>query len=181
MHTLHELYEFTLSNPEKGAKMLYLADKYLLMYDDLGEELKLPKEHDFIKPILEKFAKNPKGFSEWLFKLRNDLPKCAGRVLINALYRKVMTRALQRERRTREDAAIRMALKIGLINDDYATKQAYIRKIVLEWGKRRTEILDSERKFGKGPRIPLDEQEIILADFWKSIEAEIEKGELPKP
>jgi hypothetical protein len=181
MHTLHELYEFTLSNPEKGAKMLYLADKYLLMYDDLGEELTLPKEHEFIKPILEKFAKNPKSFSEWLFKLRNDLPKCAGRILINALYRKVMTRALQRERRVREDAAVRMAIKIGLIIDDYAIKQAYVRKIVIEWGKRRTQLFDSERKFGKGQRIALHEQEAILADFWKTIEDEIEKGELPTP
>ena len=181
MKDLRELYEYVLRDPEKGAKMLYMADKYLMMHDELGEELILPKEHMFAKPILEAFYKSPKGFSEWLFKLRNDLPKCAGRILVNALYRKVMTRALQRERRVREDAAVKKAVAMGLIPDDYQTKQAYIRLVVLEWGKRRTKILDMERKFSKGPRIALDEQETILADFWQEIENEIERGVLPNP
>lgn len=182
MDSLKELREYVLTNTTEGANMLELADHYLQSYDKLDGNFVLPKVHEYAKPVVEAFARDPKGFAKWLQKVRDLVPKeDASRNRINFLYRKVVTRALQRERRAREDAAVAKAVKLKLIPDDYQAKLRYTRRLIIEWGRRRLATLAVERKGMNTKHIPIDMQEAILYDFWQAIENEIENGELPSP
>lgn len=182
MESLRELREYIVDHPDKGAEMLDISDRYLQMYDQMGDSFVLPKVHAFAKPVIECFPGDPKGFSLWLKQVRDTLPKGGlARSTINAIFRRVGTRALQRERRAREDAAVIVAVKLGLIPDDYATKQRYLRRLALEWGKRRMQRLEDVRRVSKAAHTSLDVQEEVLAEFWQEIEDEIGRGELPPP
>jgi hypothetical protein len=181
MKTLLKLREQILDHPDEGVVSLDMADKYLQMYEQVAERLVLPEEHSYAQPVIDEFKGDPKGFSLWLQELRNDMPKSSSRTLVNTLYRKVATRALQRERRHREELALTKAITLGIISGEYQERLHYTRTLILDWGKRRTQVLDEARRQVKNPHLSLEEQEEILTAFWLEIENEIAQGDLPKP
>lgn len=182
MDTLRELRSYVLKEPERGARVLALADKYLQMYDKLGDDFRLPRDDIKVKPVIEYFAGDPAGYAAWLRRLRDDLPaRSVAADEINTLYRRVEVRALQRERRSRENRGLAKALAAGLVAGDYESKQRYLRKLVLEWSLRRHATLKEHRRRVSGKHLSLDEQAEILQKFWQEIDDEIARGELPAP
>lgn len=181
METIRELKEYVLDNPDDGVRALGIADNYLQLYDKIGNQLILPKEHSFAKPVVECFAGDPASYARWLKKVRDEMHKCGARMDLNSLFRKVEVRGIQRERRAREDAAVMTAVRNNLIINTPTERQRYHRRLVLEWGKRRYAVLDEARRSTKGGRLTLDEQSEVLARFWAAVDEEIAAGDLPPP
>ena len=73
------------------------------------------------------------------------------------------------------------ALVKKIIPDEYDKKMAYAKKCVQSWMTRRATLLTSYRMETEAGRLSTEEREEILEDFWKGIDQEIKRGELPKP
>lgn len=179
-----DLKEFraTVLRLDRPEEVLRLADKYLAQMQDLGDSFVLPREHILVKPVLEYYAGDLEGWVKFLDSIRQRLPK-EGRKFhagVQELFRTVEVRYVQTQRRARLDAAVQKAVKLRLVPDTYDDKIRYARRCTQEWTKRRMDLLKNSAK-GKGSRITVEERETLLDDFWLEIDAEIDRGEVPKP
>ena len=169
-----------LDHPES---VLTIADKYLSQMEEMGAHFVLPKEHQVVKPALEFYAGDLAGWVRFVKSVRDRLPK-AGRgfhVEVNELYRKLSTRLKQQERRERLTRAVDTALRKQLIDDDYETKMRYARRCTKSWELRKENLLANGAKTAKGGRLSVEDRRVMLDEFWRNVDAEIQNGELPKP
>jgi len=179
---LRELRDMLLriDHPES---VLQLADMYLQHLQIAGDNFRLPKEHVLVKPLLEYYADDLEGWVKFVKGVRDRLPQ-VGRKFhpeVNELYRKLDIRLTQQERRERLDRAVAVALRKKLIADEYMDKMQYSRRCTQEWRLRRERILTAASKVTKGGRTSMADREVLLTEFWATIDAEIDNGEVPKP
>jgi hypothetical protein len=160
------------------AQWLRLADTYIQQYNAMPRLFILPREHAQLKPVIETYARDDSGLTAYVLGFRDDLQDGEQKIAVNALYRKINVRYVQRVRRERLARAIDMAeKKFGTL--DYETRLRYSKKLEQAWGKRRLNWLaDVRKKIGRR-NIPLEEMNDALAVFWKDIDDEIERGEVP--
>jgi len=165
-------------NSDDPAKWLKMADIYIDQYNKLRSGFVLPKEYDCIAALLEVFAKRHADFPDYIRVIRDNLPKGEQSREVNSLYRTVMTRFLQQERRDRVTRAVDKA------NDLYGPLSAeqkfgYARKAQKIWGNRRLELLRKAARHSSGRRLSMDEKAEILEIFWKEVDDEIDSGNIP--
>lgn len=166
---------------DRPDEVLSLADMYLQDMEKKGSKFILPKEHAVVKPALEYFYKDMKGWLKFIKGVRDRLPK-TGRAYhegVNELYRVVDVRVTQTERRERISAAIEQALKNKLIEDTPSAKQAYANVCTQVWIERKNKLMKAER--GMDKRLDRSVRDALLEDFWKQVDDEIQKGKVPKP
>lgn len=180
-----DLREFrdTLLRLDRPEEILQLADTYLTHMAELGAEFILPKKYELIKPALEYYANDLEGWVKFVRGVRDRLPR-VGRQYhpgVNALLRKLEIRLTQQLRRDRLDTAVAMAVRKGLIEGDYETKVRYAKRCTQAWKLKRETMLKNAAMSTKSNRLSVAERELLLAEFWHNIEAEIQNGELPKP
>ena len=179
-----DLREFraTVLRLDKPEEVLRLADKYLAQMEEMGDSFVLPREHVLVKPVLEYYAGDQSGWLKFLDSIRQRLPKNRRKFHegVQELFRTVEVRVVQAERRARIDAAVTMAVRKKLIPADYDSKMQYGRKCTQTWQLRRTDTLAKAAK-AQGRKLTVEERELILSEFWREIDAEIVRGELPKP
>ena len=160
------------------AQWLRLADTYIQQYNAMPRLFILPREHAQLKPVVEAFARDDRGLTDYVLGFRNDLPDGEQKIAVNALYRKINVRYVQRVRRERLTRALDMAeKKFGTL--DYEARLKYSKKLEQAWGRRRLDWLaDVRRKMGRR-NIPLEEMNDALSVFWAGVDDEIERGEVP--
>lgn len=167
-------------NPED---LLRLADEYLQDMERKGEHFILPREHAVVKPVLEHYAGDLAGWVKFVKSVRDRLP-VDGRVYhagVQPFYRTLVVRLTQVQRRERLDAAVDLAVRKGLISDEYEAKMRYARRCTQVWKQRRDQLLKSHSdSTGKG-RLSIEEREELLTEFWGQIAEELKNGEIPKP
>lgn len=172
------LQEFTdwLLDQSKPADWIALADQYIQAYNKLGKDkFVLPNIHSRLKIIIEVFAHNRGGFVEYIKGVR-DAAHPAVKSDIHKLYRTILTRDLQAARRARLTRVLDLYESAnGKL--PYTDRLAYMTKVERLWGKERLAYMKANR-FGRN-RLALDEQAIVLEDFWKHIDERIDRGELP--
>jgi hypothetical protein len=178
-----DLKEFraTVLRLDRPEDVLKLADSYLTRMQEMGDKFILPREHVLVKPALEYYAGDLAGWVKFVKSVRDRLPK-DGRTFhqgIQELYRTLEIRLTQQERRERLDAAVAVAVKKRLIDDDYDSKMRYARRCTQVWKIRRDNLLKAH--IPKKGRISLEERDELLTKFWEDIMAEIRNGEVPKP
>lgn len=173
----------TLLRIDRPEDVLRLTDDYLQQMEVMGDRFILPKEHELVKPALEQYAGDLIGWVKFVKNVRDRLP-AVGRQLhpgVQELYRTLVVRKTQVERRERLDAAVAVAVKKKLIKSDYEAKRIYANRCTQVWKLRRDKMLETAAKMSKTGRLSLDEREVMLDEFWKNISAEIANGEVPKP
>lgn len=177
-----QAFRDALLRHKRPDKLLALADKYLRRFEEMGDDFILPREHAALKTPIEHFAGELAAWVEFVKSVRDDLPaKSAARADVHDLYRMLLVRVTQQDRRARIDSAVNGAVKKGLIKNEYDTKMRYARKCVQLWTVRRMSMLKVHRQETETGRLSSAEREELLEQFWKQIDKEIKQGELPKP
>lgn len=180
-----DLREFrdTLLRLDHPEQVLELADKYLSMFEEMGSNFVLPREHILVKPALDYYVGDLAGWVKFVKGVRDRLPM-DGRQYhsgVQEFFRKLEVRLTQQERRERLDAALTKAISKRIIPDDYDSKVRYARRCTQSWKLRRDNMLKSASASTKTGRLSVAERETLLAEFWSNVDAEIANGELPKP
>jgi hypothetical protein len=182
-----DLREFrdTLLRLERPEEVLRLADKYLDSMQAMQGDFILPKQHEIVKPALEYYAGDLKGWLKFVKGVRDRLPK-QGRSFhpgVNEIFRRIEIRATQQDRRVRLSNAVQMAIRRKLLpsNASDEDKRKYAAKCTQEWLMRKRILLTGTAKQTKTGRVSVAEREVLLKEFWAQIDAEIENGEVPKP
>lgn len=177
MDTLAELREWFLKNPDERVEVFMLADKYLQAWDLMGAKaFRLPREAVKCKPIIECFAGDPRGYADWLRTMRNTYLPRRGNDAANALAKLIKVvdlRGIARDTRNRENLALTLALKTGIIQDTPEAKRRYIKRIQKVWGAERV------RRIPTG--FSQEERSELVKEFWAEIDAQLERGEVPEP
>ena len=180
-HPLAELREHLLYLPN-AAEILRIADSYLTSMGRLGTNFVLPMEHAVVKPILDYYTGDLKGWVKYVRGVRNAFGRDSDQwTAMQELYRTVEIRNTQRERRDRLHAAIAMAVKRGLIEDTVDERKRYEKRCVQEWMKQRTLMLDAARRGSSKKKLNEDDRAMLLDEFWDNIDQLIAAGEVPIP
>ena len=179
MTTIHELTDDLLLNHEP-AKWLRLADSYIQMFNKSPREFILPREHARLKPLIEIYAHDLQGFVLYILGVRDSYTHDAATYAdLHKLYRTVSTRALQQDRRVRLNAAVEKAMQLRGRPASFHTRATWARRMEQAWGQRRLQHMSEYRDKTQRNRLTVEERSEILDEFWKSIEEEIARGDLP--
>lgn len=180
-HPLRTLMQ-TLINADDSADTLTLADNYLGRMEAMGDDFVLPRDHLLVKPILDYYHNDLTGFTRYVKRVRDGMmPKSESKKNVHEVYRRLLIRLTQQERRVRLDFAANIAIQKALIPDDYHARLRYNERCTAVWGKRKENLLRTVRSETPGKRISTDHREQLLASFWKTIRQELDNGEVPSP
>ena len=172
--SLHESTNVLLSDTEKLATWLNLADNYIQAFNDDRKNFVLPKAYGVLHPLIEAFANNLEGFVVYIKGVRDSLPrKSLAFEEVHALYRRVNGRYTQQVRRERTQRAVDKAEEL-YGKTDYHPRQKWISVLEHEWAQRRLLFL---QEFSRGERVSMDKRAELLAEFWDMIDTEINEGD----
>lgn len=176
------LPEFTntlLRNPDKVKDWLSIADKYMQTYAENPNMFLLPRAHEFMKPLIESYALNLEGFTQYLVGLRDCFDRRSVQFRdVQAIYRRVNGRYVQQQRRERISRAVVKAEELyGEIS--YHERMQWMSRLEHEWAQRRLAWLELQRTRLKTDRLSVDHRTELLLEFWDMVDTEIYEGDLP--
>lgn len=168
-----------MSNQEKAAQRLALADKYAQAYLQDPAAFALPDKHKELEPIVKEYARDLEGFVDLIVRVRDSVERsCAAWEQLQALYRRIKGRHTQQIRRERSDRAIQKAEELyGWV--EFHQRLAWVARLEHAWAQRRLAHLDDYRAKTANGRLSTDERSEILLEFWDIIDNEIYEGEVP--
>ena len=136
---VREATDFIIAS-ESPARWLTLLDMYIHQYNQIPAAFVLPREYEVLLPLIQVLARAHKKLPEYIRNVRDELPKDVRRDGVNALYRTVMTRYLQQDRRARVSRAVDKAITLwGPLTREQRVR--YESKLYTLWGRRRQELL----------------------------------------
>lgn len=167
-----------LDSPQ-AADLLRLADSYMGLYNKLGRRFILPEQHRELKPLIDKFAGDLPRFVEYVRGLRNTSePRSNTYISLHEFYRTLRIRAVQQERRDRARLAL-VWLEKHYPKATTEQKLKWMRKLEQRWGRERMAAMDDARRKTKKVHLSTFEREEVLDDFWRGVDTDIKKGDLP--
>lgn len=161
------------------AEWLRLADMYIATFNQMPASFVLPAQHAVLKPAIVAFHHDPATFARYIEAIRDQFPPGDKKIGLHRLYRTVLTRVVQQDRRARMARALVAVEKmIGrpLTTDE---RERVIHKLEQHWAYRRMQFLKAARSSTAKGRLSSDERAEMLKQFWEEIDAEIERRELP--
>lgn len=177
--TLPECTDILLRSPDKLKDWLSIADKHMQAYAENKKSFVLPRSHEFLKPLIEAYAKNLEGFTDYIVELRNRFDRQSGTFKdIQAIYRRLNGRLIQQQRRARTERAVAKAEELyGEI--PFLQRMQWIADLEHAWAKRRLDFLEAQRNRYENDRLPSEDRVELLAEFWEGIDFEIYEGKVP--
>lgn len=168
-----------LRNPDKVPEWVTLADRYMQTYAEDPKAFLLPKAHEFLKPLIESYALNIDGFTQYLIGLRDCFDRGSSQFTqIQAIYRRVNGRYVQQQRRERISRAVAKATELyGDVS--YQERMFWMARIEHEWAQRRIAFLELQRKRLRTERLSVELRAELLLEFWDTIDTEIYEGNVP--
>jgi hypothetical protein len=142
--------------------------------------LKLDKRDAVLQPALKKAAKDVTVLSDSMLEIRDTLGKESSQYKdVNKVYRSVLARAVQQERRERAERAFKAAEAQYGECPSFAERLRWVAALEHEWAGQRMTRLEEFRRKATGMRLSRDETENILDQFWADIDALIDDGDVP--
>jgi hypothetical protein len=168
-----------LRNPDKVNDWLVITDKHIQSYASNKDLFVLPKQHDFMEPVIKAYAHDLAGFAQYLLELRDNFDKKSRQFVdVQAVYRRVNGRHVQQSRRQRIAKAVKKAEELfGEIA--YTKRMQWMAELEHEWARRRRAFLETQRERLKQDRLSTELRTEMLLEFWEIIDTEIFMGELP--
>lgn len=169
-------------DPEARAPVFKVADHYLVKYDEAPELTVVPREHIYVKPVVEAFAGDSLAYVKWLRKLMaNHLERgSSAAMIIGDVAKDAQSRGINRRKRLLETEAIRQALGKRMIEDSPMQKARYKRR-VSEWIKKDYKAhLDSHRKNTKNGRLSIEERDELITKYWDDLAQRFASGDVPE-
>ena len=176
---LSAVTETLLRNPDKVKEWLTIVDKHMTSYADNPEVFLLPKAHEFLKPLIEAYAHNLEGFTQYLLELRDNFDRRSLQfVEVQAIYRRLNGRFVQQSRRDRMARAI---IKADTLFGEiaYTKRMQWVAELEHVWARRRLAFLEQQRKRLKQDRLSTELRTEMLLEFWDIIDTEIYEGNIP--
>lgn len=165
------------------AVALRLADDYIHAFRKRGASFVLPREHAYLKPVIERFADEPQKLQRYARAVRDEIAEANGLASVEykhlqELVRTLDVRYVQAARRERLRAAVNWLEKE---QPELTTehKKVWVRRLEQRWAKQRLAWLAAARKKAGG-RLNEDEWREQLDEFWASIDEQIKMGALPR-
>lgn len=176
---LKECTNTLLRSPEKMPEWLSISDKYMQTYAENPETFLMPRAHEFLKPLIEAYAENLEGFTQYLLGLRDCFDrKSSAFKELQAIYRRVGGRYTQQLRRERINRAVAKAEELfGVI--PYTRRMQWMADVEHAWAKRRLSFLEAQRLQIQEDHLPAELRIELLAEFWEGIDNEIYEGKIP--
>jgi hypothetical protein len=162
------------------AEWLDLADMYIELYEKAPKKFRLADDHLFLLPIIETYANNQGEFVQFVRTVRDEAGKTQYEPL-HVLYRRILGRHVQKERRRR------LTKGIELIEDHLHIRftQGQVTRVAtwLEqyWGMERTTRLEEARAATSGGRISTDVRTQICDDYWAEVDENLKNNLVPIP
>jgi hypothetical protein len=165
------------------AEQIEVCDAMIRAYNKVPDRFVLPRQFAPLYPIISQFAGDPNGWANYI-KILRDAVEGSAYDKLHEVYRTISTRALQNERRTRLRKALALLTKMldaaGAQGPyrSYSEQLILGRKIELMWKDRRTAALADARAEYRAGRQPMEDKQALLAQFWQTIDTEIENSTL---
>lgn len=176
---IRETTDLLLDNPNMASVWLGQADKYMQAHSYDPQTFILPKEHAFLQPLVEAYAANLEGFVEYIVGVRDSIEKGSGAwERVQNLYRRVMGRYVQQQRRERANRALAKAEEL-YGGTSFHDRLRWVSNLEHGWAKRRLDYLAERRARTEDDRLSSDERAEALLEFWDIIDTEIYNGEVP--
>ena len=173
---LRSCTEFLEKNPHSVQKWMHLADKYMQTFVENRFNFLLPKAHEFLGPVIYRYAHDTEGFTRYLLELRDTFSKQdLAWEQVQKLQRRVNGRFVQQQRRERSSRAVVKAIELHG-EADYHQRLQWVAKLEHEWAGRRLLFLDAYRDTHKKTRIDTETRSELLAQFWDIVDTEIFEG-----
>jgi hypothetical protein len=170
---LSQVTDKLLSNPEKTADWLDLADNYMQRYIENRQDFALPSQHKFLMPLIEKFASDCLAFLAFLVSVRDNFERNSKYFKeVQVVYRRINGRCVQQLRRERLARAVEKAEQT-YGRTDYHTRLKWSADLEKKWAKRRLAFLDAARG---GKRMSVEDRSELLLEFWKEIDDKIDNN-----
>ena len=171
--------ERLLRNPDKINDLLIIVDKHMQSYANDKNLFVLPKQHEFLQPIIEAYSHDTGGFCEYLLNIRDNFDRKSRQFVdVQAIYRRINGRHVQHTRRERMAKAVKRADELfGPIA--YTKRMQWMADLEHEWARRRLAFLEAQRKRLKQERLSTELRTEMLLEFWEIIDTEIFEGVLP--
>jgi hypothetical protein len=176
---LKECTNTLLRNPDRIKEWLTAADKHMQTYAEDPDIFLLPRAHEFLKPLIECYAENLEGFTQYLLGLRDCFDRGSTQfVEVQEIFRRTNGRYIQQVRRERMGRAIAKAEALyGEI--PYVERIQWMARLEHSWAQRRLAFLEQQRsRLGKD-RINTEQRTEFLLEFWEIVDTEIHEGKLP--
>lgn len=171
-----------LLKAENPGKALKLADDYLLDLERKGEDFILPRAHAPLLPILEAFSEDLPGWVAFLKSVWKALEQGTERYDgVKKVFDSVEVRMYQQRIRRLAALARDVALRKGIIPDEPADKERYVKRCRKVWTDRKLLLLRNARTMSPKGRLSESHRAELLAEFWQQLEDELNNGEVPKP
>lgn len=171
------LDQFTvwLLQQKDPSKTILLADSYMRHYHKIGKStFVLPTEHNVIEPLIESFAEDHRGFVEYIKGVREQLQDDDRKTAVHDVYRTMLVRQAQQDRRKRIDEALAV-YESRRPKMQYDDRVNYVKRLEQLWGRDRYKYMDMNR--GHKTRLTTDERAETLARYWDEVDSRIQKGE----
>jgi hypothetical protein len=176
-----QIFTEKLMRDPNAADQLRIADNYIRQLHQLGRHFALPKEYAHLKPLIDAYSDDQDQFVQLVKHIRDTVPpKQEGYVALHELYRTLLVRQVQHARRVRAGRALDW-LKSHHPLLTAKQRLAWVHKLEQQWGRRRMKMMEEARKTSYSERLNTTEREQLLEAFWRAIDAEIDKGQLPHP
>lgn len=177
--TLRGCTNILLRSPDKLHEWLSIADKHMQTYAEDPKKFLLPRAHVFLLPLIEHYALNLEGFTQYLLGLRDSFDRNSRTYKdVQKVYRRIGGRYIQQQRRERMDRAVAKAEELyGEI--PFMPRMQWMADLEHHWAKRRLSFLDANRKRYEKDRLPAEDRIELLAEFWEQIDSEIYRGDVP--
>jgi hypothetical protein len=156
-------------------------DKYIRARERIDADLRIPERDAWLAPVVDAYTGQLDAWVRFIAHVRDDhiAPASVDWQAAHALYRRVLLRATQRSRRERLDRACAKAVELGILADSFDARTAYAKKCTAEWVEHKMLAL-KERRAGK-LHLSVAERAEALEQFWREVDADIERGVLPSP
>ncbi len=163
-----------------AAKLLELADSYMMSYNRMPESFVLPHKHAALKPLIDQYARSLSGWVLYVQGVRDTFERGSDEyAAVHEFYRRINVRYLQHSRRERLNRAYDKAAELwGPIA--FSDRQQWFHKLEHTWARRRLAYMESVRKGAGIKRLTDDERRDVLDEFWALIDQEIDEGKLPR-
>lgn len=177
--TLAECTETLLRNPDKLRDWISIVDKHMRSYAEAPHIFVLPKAHEFLNPLIQEYARNLDGFTQYILYLRDHFDRGSGTFKdLQAVYRRVNGRYIQQQRRERINRAVAKAEELyGSVG--YNERMKWMSDLEHKWAVRRLDFLEAQRHRYDNDRLPAEDRVDLLAEFWETIDHEIYEGKVP--
>jgi hypothetical protein len=162
------------------AASLKRLNQMAISYSKDPSSLKLDKRDSVLLPSLKKVVKDVSVLADAMLEIRDGIDRGHSQYKdVNKIYRSVLARAVQQERRERAERAFKAAEEQYGKCPSFAERLRWIAALEHEWAGQRMTRLEEFRRKVTGMRLSRDETEHILDQFWADIDALIDDGDVP--